>query len=1205
MSKPDALIGKLRNVVARPETVFLVGSGLSCSAGLPTWGDLLDALAGKVDECGGDTIAVRRLKKNGDYLSAADLAASQLTARDLGAVIRRACRSDTAQPAEVHRALVRVGPTCFVTTNYDQLIERAIEEYRPNERPRVVTNRQTPDITDIMAAHARNFVFKYHGDVMDTESIVLSREQYRKMSGEFRAVVEAMKSILSTRPVVILGFSMKDPDFMAIQDLLISVFSGHAGEHYAILADNEATDVERSHWKRKYNVDIIGYPTNPDRETRHAKLVDLLRDLRRDTPVRTDITTSPGSHHEQLLKWMRLAARAAQLRPKNAIELPLKVRSRSARTGKTFSNASKTWTTLPELLRTHAKGFVLTGDPGIGKSFALKTHAAEVGAALHAACAEDAANLDDKPIALYVDLASYAGDLRALLREQLPAGMSLDDISGDRPCTLLLDSVNEIPREHLDSGRWEADLLELVNTTSGKPRKLVLGVRDGHPMTRLNLPVYSVDGIEESFVREYFRARRLPAISERADMVNLFAKPSFFSLAYHRIIDVDRVIVARDVYASLFDHVGARWAVAAHASRSDLVALLSNMAFDAIRAGREAIPVIEVRERCASLRGKLRGDEIIEFLVAQGVLVARPGLHVSFFHQSVTEFLAAIEIADRCRQSTEILQEILHDRRWDHAALFALSSLPRDAAAELFNRILALDIVLALRATQFVRDGRNTMIASVLREVSLGAEKWTADNDLEHMLDVADALTGLHAGPEHRTELEKLARKGGPLGGVATGLLFALNGDEGAVISLLNQFDDDYGFITSLVDAVRERAGYPFVHMLVYWVRENYLPNASRSRRRRDGISRIGELIQVLDPNDAEKLVQDFIGSEGYVREVLYEGLKAWDSAFARSCLARLVKSGACDAAWALHTNLTYYSDRALPSEFEVDSALADAIVRCTGDPAAGHWALHLCRSLTAKNPGWRDALMKSAAAGTPLLGRMLIEVFVLDDERRITQNLELLVDSFERLSDSQRVAVGRSRSWRTLPPEAAFPILLTENCRMAEGVLSTLGGGVGRTAARPFSHKPLAWWLQWMERCEGSNDELHRTCAHRIGAFLAKSDWTTNRLVLQHFNRPDISESAFRMMGKHIVAQMADVSTLSLSDSTLRRLLDGLGRTSCDDEMGRPLLGVLATESFVVHHLLPLAARRDLGPAAQLHLRRVLDVAGRRHGRRYAAQRH
>jgi len=80
----------------------------------------------------------------------------------------------------------------------------------------------------------------------------------------------------------------------------------------------------------------------------------------------------------------------------------------------------------------------------------------------------------------------------------------------------------------------------------------------------------------------------------------------------------------------------------------------------------------------------------------------------------------------------------------------------------------------------------------------------------------------------------------------------------------------------------------------------------------------------------------------------------------------------------------------------------------------------------------------------------------------------------------------------------------------------------------------------------------------------------------------------------------MADVSTLSLSDTTLRRLLDSLGKATYDDKMGLPLLGVLATENFVVHQLLPLAARRSVSTAARRHLERILDVAGRRHGRRY-----
>ena len=1202
MTPREAFIAKLRKTLEREDTVLLVGSGPSCSAGLPSWGDLLKDLAVQVETSAGDSVAMRRRIERQEYLIAAGLAVDQLTTRQLGEVIRRACLSERAQPADIHRALVRLGPTCFLTTNYDQLIERAIDEYKPNERARVITNRHTADIADIITAQARNFVFKYHGDVMDTESIVLSREQYRKLSGEFKYVLEAVRTILATRPVVIVGFSMNDPDFVSVQDMLTNVFSGHAGEHYAIMPDFD--DIERKHWKENYKVDVISYATDSSHPGgKHGPLLDLLKELERRTPPRPPPGNGGSGHGngssdpERLVKLMRLSARIIQLRPQNALELPLKVRPRGSRTTKSFSNTTKTLGTLLELLRTHAKSFVLTGDPGGGKSFALKAYAADVGAELNAACLDESADIEKIPIALYVDLASYAGDLRALLQEQLPTGLLLDKMLQSRPCTLLLDAVNEIPRECQEA--WERDILEFVNATNTKDCRLVLSVRDGHSMTRLNLPVYMVDGIEESFVIGHFRGRRLPPIIDQGEMVNLFTKPSFFALAYNRIIDIDRVVTAKDVYAALFQHVNARWA-ATHSSRLDFVPLLSGIAFEAISSGREYIPVDDIRERCAHARANITGDDAIDFLMAEGILLVRPGLRVTFFHQSVTEFLAAVEIAHRYRQSTEIIEEILRDRRWDHATLFALSSLPRDAAASLFARIVSVDIVLALRATQFIRDGRNAMIASVLKEVSLRAETWAAENDLEHVLDVADALASLHVGPEHQRELDALSRRGGPLSGVAAGLSFKMTSDESAIIGLLNGFDDDYGFITSLVATVRDHANYPFVHALIYWVRENYLPNASRGRRRLDGISRVGELIQVLPPREAEKLVLEFIDAEGYVREALYEGLKAWDGAFARKHLMQLIKGGAYDAAWALHTNLTYYAYRALPAEFEVDATLADAIVAGTADESAGHWALHVCRSLTNKNPQWREALMRSAESRMTSFGQMLLSVYIGDDEERVKSTLMELVASSHRLTDSQRLALGRSQAWRSVSGDSAFAILLTENCRMSEGVLSALGGGIDRTTARPFAHRPFAWWLEWMERCEKSNDELHRTCAHRIGAFLAKSDWTMNRVILQQFNRADIPEPTFRMIGKHIVPRMADVSTLSLSDTALRRLLDSIGTPTYDDDMGRPLLGLLATEGFVIHQLLPLALRHDQRKSGKLHLSRILEVAGRRHGRRY-----
>jgi hypothetical protein len=142
---------------------------------LPSWIGLLHSLADTLEEKGLTAEPVRQEISAGNLLLAASYAVHQIHKRDLGAFLRKALRHPHAPPSELHRAIAALGPSSFVTTNYDQLLETAIRRSGLHAEPRIVTNRQPVEIADIIPASARDFVFKYHGDIADVESLVLSR----------------------------------------------------------------------------------------------------------------------------------------------------------------------------------------------------------------------------------------------------------------------------------------------------------------------------------------------------------------------------------------------------------------------------------------------------------------------------------------------------------------------------------------------------------------------------------------------------------------------------------------------------------------------------------------------------------------------------------------------------------------------------------------------------------------------------------------------------------------------------------------------------------------------------------------------------------------------------------------------------------------------------------------------------------------------
>jgi hypothetical protein len=142
---------QLKHALKQEDTILFIGSGISCWAGLPSWSGLLLQLADYLEACGGDAEIVRRELKQ-DLLQAASYGFDQLTPPQIGEFIRRACQFGTATPHNIHHKIVTLGPRCFITTNYDQLIEESLRLWQPARSFRTVTNRQPFEAADIVQA---------------------------------------------------------------------------------------------------------------------------------------------------------------------------------------------------------------------------------------------------------------------------------------------------------------------------------------------------------------------------------------------------------------------------------------------------------------------------------------------------------------------------------------------------------------------------------------------------------------------------------------------------------------------------------------------------------------------------------------------------------------------------------------------------------------------------------------------------------------------------------------------------------------------------------------------------------------------------------------------------------------------------------------------------------------------------------------------
>jgi len=130
---------------------------------------------------------------------------------------------DGKKPSPIVRALAKLDFPIVITTNYDQLFERALRRiakepifsiYKKNEEKEQESTDEYPGGDD--PCPQRPFIFKIHGDVDRPESIVITDEDYIHFvlrmgdKSPFNPIPDAIQYRLKKWPTLFLGYSLMD-----------------------------------------------------------------------------------------------------------------------------------------------------------------------------------------------------------------------------------------------------------------------------------------------------------------------------------------------------------------------------------------------------------------------------------------------------------------------------------------------------------------------------------------------------------------------------------------------------------------------------------------------------------------------------------------------------------------------------------------------------------------------------------------------------------------------------------------------------------------------------------------------------------------------------------------------------------------------------------------------------------------------------------
>jgi hypothetical protein len=306
---------ELIELVASGEAILIVGAGSSARVGYVTWDRLMEELENLANRCGA---GLDQTRKDDPLEYAEDIKSHIEKTDDIGKyydLLYELFQPNAQGYDEFHRLLVDLPVRGILTTNYDTVLEEALfgkkieaerdgRQIRPIDVMPLVIGPDTPRlIHEFLLArsndpHISQRIAHLHGIYRYQDSIILSASDYVrnyglrvKQTGEVQGNEgrwtfhrKLLWAVLATRRVVFVGFSMEDPYFNKMLEIVSADLWGwDKSIHFAVMgiSTEDAEDAKDSRdkaerLKNNYGIETVFYEVFKDS---HQRLEDLFTEI--------------------------------------------------------------------------------------------------------------------------------------------------------------------------------------------------------------------------------------------------------------------------------------------------------------------------------------------------------------------------------------------------------------------------------------------------------------------------------------------------------------------------------------------------------------------------------------------------------------------------------------------------------------------------------------------------------------------------------------------------------------------------------------------------------------------------------------------------------------------------------------------------------------------------------------------------------------
>jgi hypothetical protein len=148
--------------------------------------------------------------------------------------------ADLPAPSENHKVLARLPIRTYWTTNYDRLVERALQDSGKR-----VDAKYTKEQLATTKRGRDAIVYKMHGDIEHPNTAVLTKDDYERYHLSHHAFITALSGQLVDTTFLFLGFSFTDPNLDYVFSRIRTTYQEHQRQHYCLMKKRSRMSGER------------------------------------------------------------------------------------------------------------------------------------------------------------------------------------------------------------------------------------------------------------------------------------------------------------------------------------------------------------------------------------------------------------------------------------------------------------------------------------------------------------------------------------------------------------------------------------------------------------------------------------------------------------------------------------------------------------------------------------------------------------------------------------------------------------------------------------------------------------------------------------------------------------------------------------------------------------------------------------------------